>query len=170
MALEISDALLLADPIIFARTVAKDIEVKMVGMIWIAGAQYGCEPSAARAPHRLHEQRLLRTRLMADCNAPSIGEQDCGDVDRDALAVRVDFRPWNQVDAAAIVARAGVERDDRSAQRRFGKGRHEISQKSSEVDGERAVEQWVCRENELGVAVEADRPHSNRRGDAALVR
>ena len=61
-------------------------------MIWLTGPQYGREPSAARAPHRLHEQCLLGTRLMPDRNAPPIGKQDRGDVDRDALAVWVDLR------------------------------------------------------------------------------
>ena len=32
--------------------------MEMVGVIWVAGPQYGREPSAARAPHRLHEQCL----------------------------------------------------------------------------------------------------------------
>ena len=27
--------------------------MEMVGVIWVAGPQYGREPSAARAPHRL---------------------------------------------------------------------------------------------------------------------
>jgi len=143
--------------------------VEMVGVIWVAGPQYGREPSAARAPHRSHEQCLLGTRLMSDRNAPPIGEQDRGDVDRDALAVWVDLRPWNPVDAAAIVARAGVERDDRSAQHGLAERGHEVSQKPSEGDGERAVEQWMRREIELGSAVEADRRDSDRRNDAAVV-
>ena len=53
--------------------------MEMVGVIWVAGPQYGREPSAARAPHRLHKQCLLGTRLMPDREAPPIGEQDSGD-------------------------------------------------------------------------------------------
>ena len=106
---------------------------------------------------------------MPDRNAPPIGEQDGGDVDRDALAVWADLRPWNPVDAAAIVARAGVERDDRRAQHGLAERGHEVSQKPSEGEGERAVEQWMRREIEVGSAVEADRRDSDRRGDAAIV-
>ena len=143
--------------------------MEMVGVIWVAGPQYGREPSAARAPHRLHEQCLLGTCLMPDRNAPPIGEQDRGDVDRDALAVWADLLAWNPVDAAAIVARAGVERDDRRAQHGLAERRHEVSQKPSKGDGERAVEQWMRREIELGTAGEADRRDLDRRGDAAIV-
>ena len=49
--------------------------MEMVGMIWLTGPQYGREPSAARAPHRLHEQCLLGTRLMPDHNAPPIASR-----------------------------------------------------------------------------------------------
>ena len=110
-----SGGALLADSIIIARPVAQDIEMEMVGMIGVAGPQYGREPSAPRAPYRLHEQRLLGSRLTPDRNAPPIGEQDRGDVDRDAFAVWAYFRSWNPVDAAAVVAGAGLERDDRRA-------------------------------------------------------
>ena len=106
---------------------------------------------------------------MPHCNAPPIGEQDRGDVDRNALGMRADLRPWNPVDAAAIIARAGVERDDRRAQHDVAERRHEVSQKSSESDGERAVEQRMRREIELGPAGKTDRCDSDRRGDAAFV-
>ena len=67
--------------------------MEMVGVIWVTRPQYGREPPAARAPHRLHEQSLLGTYLMPNRNAPPIREQDRGDVDRDALAMWVDLRP-----------------------------------------------------------------------------
>ena len=54
-----SGAVLLADPIVVAGAVAQSIEMEMIGVIWVARAQGGRKPSAAGAPHRLHEQRLL---------------------------------------------------------------------------------------------------------------
>ena len=47
--------------------------------------------------------------------------------------------------------------------------RYEVAQKSSEGEGERAVEQWMRREIELASAVEADRSDSDGLGDAASV-
>ena len=75
----------------------------------------------------------------------------------------------NPVDVAAIVTRAGIERDDRRSQHGLAERSHEVSQKPSEDEGERAVEQWMRREIELGSAVEADRRDSDRRNDAAVV-
>ena len=108
--------------------------MEMVGVIWVTGPQYGREPSAARAPHRLHEQCLLGTRLMPDRNAPPIREQDRGDVDRDALAVWADLRSGNPVDVAAIVARASVKGDDRCSQHGLAERSHEVAEKPGEYE------------------------------------
>ena len=106
---------------------------------------------------------------MPNRNAPPIREQDRGDVDRDTLAMWVDLRFWNSVDVAAIIARAGIERDDRRSQHSLAKRGHEVSQIPSEGEGERAVEQRMRREIELASAVEADRSDSDGLGDAASV-
>jgi hypothetical protein len=107
---------------------------------------------------------------MPNRNAPPIREQNRGDVDRDALAVWVDPRPRNSVDVAAIIARAGIECYDCRSQHSLAKRGHEVSQKPSEGEGERAVEQWMRREIELASAVEANRSDSDGLGDATSVR
>ena len=90
--------------------------MEMVGVIGVTRPEYGREPSAPRAPHRLHEQSLWDVRVMPDRNASPIREQDRGDVDSDALAMWVHLRSWNPVDVAAIVARRRIERDDRRSE------------------------------------------------------
>ena len=106
---------------------------------------------------------------MPDGDAPPIGEQECGDVDRDALAVWADFRAWNPVDAAAIVARASVERDDRGAKHGLADRRDEVSHKPGEDDGERAVQQGTGRRSTFAPPGRPIEENSDRRGDAAIV-
>jgi hypothetical protein len=143
--------------------------MEMVYMIWVTRPQYGREPPAARAPYGLHVQRLLGTCFTPNRNAPPIREHDRGDVYRDSLAMWVYLSPGNSVDVAAIIAGAGIERDDRRSQHSIPKWGHEVSQILSEGEGERAVEQWMRRELEFASAVEADRSDSNWLADAASV-
>ena len=101
----------LADPIIVGRTVAKDVEIEMIGMIWPTGPIWS---STIRRPRAASFAWTIPpgTRLMPDRNAPPIGKED-QELDRDALAVWVDLRSWNPVDVAAIVTWAVSARDRR---------------------------------------------------------
>ena len=64
---------------------------------------------------------------------------------------------------------AGIERYDRCSQHSLVKRGHQVSQKPSEGEGERAVEQWMRREIELASAVEANRSDLDGLGNAASV-
>jgi hypothetical protein len=143
--------------------------MEMVGVSRIrAWAKHGREPSAGRAPHRLHERRLFRICWAPDRDAPPVGEQDCDNVDRDSLAMGAGFRAHDLVSTPTFVARAGVERGDGRAKRRLAERRQQVAHESGEGERKLAIENRAARQTDRRAAAEAERRQANRRGDAAV--
>jgi hypothetical protein len=79
--------------------------MEMVGVRGVrTWTKHGREPSAGRAPHRLHECNFLRVCRAPDRDATAVGEEDCHEVDRDSLAVGAGFRADDLFSAPALVA------------------------------------------------------------------